>query len=465
MNSIDVIKLIETGESETVEFKSSNVPLDSIARVTAAFLNHKGGHLLIGVGRDGQVLGVKDAPELCLRITEHLNKVISPTTLWTVERVAIGSSDVVVIDVPAGSDKPYVTGGSIYFRRRDQVVPATRDEISLLIGSRVKSSLRWERQIAVGVDFNDLDYPMIKETAQRAIEAQRWQGGIDDPQSFLSSFGLTAYGGVTNAGLLLFGKQPERFLPQSRVRFIVMPSGKTGDRYLVDRIFQGNLLKIASEIPAALAGFVDTSSNFSNKDWQRKDLPQYPISALREGVMNALVHRDYSLSGPTIISVLPESLQISNPGGLPAGLTPADLKRPHVSMPRNPDIAHIFYLNGLIEILGRGTQRIVEDFRKAGVRDPKWQSSSLETTLTLFAPSASVRAEELSPRQREIMAVIHERKEVQSGELTSLLSESVTDRTVRNELQTLIRKGLLFKMGQGRSTFYTLNVEGVSSRS
>jgi ATP-dependent DNA helicase RecG len=465
MNSKDIVKLIEGGESETVEFKGPNVAPDAIARVTSAFLNQQGGHLLIGVGDDGQIVGVKEAETLCQKISNNLNNVISPSALWTVERVAIGAADVVVVDVPAGLDKPYVAAGSIYFRRGSQVVAATRDEISQLITDRVKASLRWERQIAVGVDLNDLDNQLIRETVERALQTQRWEGAIDDSESFLSSFGLSAYGAITNAGLLLFGKQPEKLLPQSRVRLVVMPEGKTGDRYESDRIFEGSLLKIASEIPGALGAHVEVLSDFTNDQWRRQDVSQYPISALREGVMNALVHRDYSLSGLTTISVLRDSLQISNPGGLPEGLTPADLKRPHPSIPRNPDIAYVFYINGLIEILGRGTQRIVEDFRKARIREPQWQSSKLETRLTLFAPQSAVSVEDLSVRQRKIMAALGERKEIRPSDLVTLLSEDVTDRTVRNDLQVLVNRGLVLKLGRGRSTSYALNADGKTSPS
>jgi len=113
-------------------------------------------------------------------------------------------------------------------------------------------------------------------------------------------------------------------------------------------------------IPSVLAAYVGgIASDFRSNKWQREDHPIYPMSALREGVLNALVHRDYNLTGSTLISIAPDSLQISNPGGLPPGLTTADLKRDHPSLPRNPDIAHILFLHGLIEKVGRGTQHII----------------------------------------------------------------------------------------------------------
>ena len=181
------------------------------------------------------------------------------------------------------------------------------------------------------------------------------------------------------------------------------------------------------------------------------------MTALREGVMNALVHRDYSSSGSITISILPDSLQISNPGGLPEGLKPADLKRDHPSVPRNPDIAHVCFLRGFIEKVGRGTQRIVEDCREARLHDPKWQSSSLETILTFFTPAsgfAQTLVEDLNDRQQKILAAIQEHKPLSANDVAKLLGGEVTDRTVRNDLQTLVNGQWLVRRGRGRSTLY-----------
>jgi ATP-dependent DNA helicase RecG len=296
-----------------------------------------------------------------------------------------------------------------------------------------------------------------------AVKSQRWQGSPNDIEGFLHALGLVSFGGVTNAALLLFGKQPSRLLPQARVRLLVLPEGKTGNQYSLDKTFDACVLQIAEQIPAALEAHAGgVASRFSEKNWQREDRSLYPITALREGVMNALVHRDYDANGSITISLLPEELQISNPGPLPNGLTPADLKRDHPSVPRNPDIAHVFFLRGLIEKIGRGTQRILEDCRKVGLRDPRWQSSGLETKLTFFAPATISRAEDLNERQQQILNLLREKKQLRAGDVAVQLGGGVTDRTVRNDLQLLVDRGWLVRRGRGRSTSY---VEGSTARS
>lgn len=458
MNLKDFQKLISKGESEHVEFQAENISPDFIAKVVCAFLNRSGGRIFLGVDGHGELVGVADAVSIIHGIKSQLPKLISPLALWTVELLRINDRNIVIVEVPEGMDKPYVLGGAIYFRRGAEIVSATCDEISLLILNRAETSQRWERQIAMGAELEDLDEKLIRETAGMAVAAERWQGDSDDVESFLHSLGLTVNGGITNAALLLFGKQPSRLLPQARVRLLVMPAGKTGNLYSVDKTFDASLLSVAGQIPAALPAHVGgVVSRFTEENWQRDDRPLYPMAALREGVMNSLVHRDYSISGSITILILPDSLQILNPGGLPDGLTPADLKRDHPSLPRNPDIAHVFFLYGLIEKIGRGTQRIVEDCRKARLRDPKWQSSSLETKLTFFTSSTGSRAEVLNERQEKILALLREKKQLRAGDLAVVLGSEVTDRTVRSDLQSLMDGGWLVRRGRGRSTSY---VEG-----
>ena len=463
MNPKELQSLIASGENEHVEFKTGNMLPEFIAREVCAFLNWGGGRVLLGVSDRGQLVGIADANSVTRRIEGQLPKLISPLALWTVEHMRVDDHDVVIIEVPEGMDKPYVAGGAIYFRRGGRSVPANRDEISELIQKRAEASQRWERQIAMGAERGDLDDKLIQETTRMAVKSERWQGSPDDIEGFLHALGLVSFGGVTNAALLLFGKQPSRLLPQARVRLLVMPEGKTGNRYSLDKTFDACVLQIAEQIPSALEAHAGgVASRFPEKNWQREDRSLYPTTALREGVMNALVHRDYGASGSITISLLPDSLQISNPGALPDGLTPADLKRDHPSVPRNPDIAHVFFLRGLIEKIGRGTQRILEDCRKVGLRDPRWQSSGLETKLTFFAPAMISRAEDLNERQQQILDLLREKKQLRAGDVAVQLGGGVTDRTVRNDLQLLVDGGWLVRRGRGRSTSY---VEGSTARS
>jgi len=452
MRAGESVGAIPKREDERVEFHAAFVP-EMIAKAVCAFLNSGGGRVFVGVGSGGEVLGIDASEATVQQVEGRLAKLVSPLARWTIERLRVDDRDVLVVGVPNGQDKPYVVGGAIYVRRGGRVVPATRDVISELIRQRADASYRWERQISPGTSVSDLDSKLVTETMRLAIEAQRWQGTPDDKEQFLSALGLITDGAVTNAGVILYGREPSRVFPQARVRIVTMPEGKTGDRYKDDRLFEGCVLDVAKQIPDALAVRVGgIESTFEGSDWQRSDRSRYPLTAIREGVMNALVHRDYSLSGSTMIAILPDSMRISNPGGLPDELRPADLKKEHASLPRNPDIAHVCFLHGLIEKIGRGTQRIVEDCRKARLPEPKWQSSKFETVLTLFA-GLQVRPGGLNERQEQILAAVKDRGQLRPKDVVRLVP-GVTDRTLRSDLQEMVDRGLLRRRGRGRSIAY-----------
>lgn len=456
MTGRDLQDLIAKGEGPRLEFRTGATQADMIAKIVCGFLNQDGGLLVLGIEDRNRVTGVADAESKLQQLQAELTSLISPNALWSGERVQFEGRDLVLIEVPDGQDKPYVVGGAIYIRREDRIVPANRDEITRLIQRRAQAGQRWERQLAVGAERADLDEQLVLQTMQLAVESQRWQGAADDIGGFLSSFGLIEQGGVTNAGVLLYGRAPSRVLPQARVRLVVMPEGKTGNRYSADKLFESSILQMARQIPEALALQAGSVESRFSDDWQRSDKPKYPATALREGIMNALVHRDYTKNGSIVISVLPDSLRISNPGGLPNHLKPSDLKKSHPSLPRNPDVAHICFLHGLIEKVGRGTQRIVEDCRKANLPQPKWRSSALETELSFFSSVSRMEGgeEELNERQRRILAAVQQAERVRPGEVAKLVGAGVTERTVRSDLQALVDLGLLRRQGRGRSTSY-----------
>lgn len=456
MNPKELEALLAMGETECLAFLGVS-DLTSVIQTVCAFLNQKGGQVLLGTDAGGPAPDISVDANYLNHLKQKLTEEISPTALWTLEEESIQGKTILVLNVPEGQDKPYVTSGAIYLRRKARTQPATRDELTNLIRHQTGSPTRWERELVSGATLDDLDIGLLKETIERAISAQRWQSDAGDVEGFLYRLGLSSEGNLTQAAILLYGKQPARLLPQARVRFLVLPEGKTGSRYEVDQTFEACLLRMASEIPAALAPYTMVESRFPSERWQREDHMRHPMTALREGIMNALVHRDYRHPGNITLTISPGSLVIANPGRLPQGLTPSDLKRDHLSCPQNPDIAHICFLHGLIEKVGRGTQRILEDCQRAHLPEPKWQSKGLETTLTFPSRSALqayLPLTELNERQARMIEALRENPKLRPTDVTALFAGKVTDRTLRTDLETLVDGGWVGRQGKGRSIFY-----------
>lgn len=375
--------IIKSGESEALEIKQ-NVRKETVAQTVCSFLNGKGGQLLIGVGDSGEIIGIKNAEKKSKELQQFLFNAIVPEPAVTVSVEEYGQKEVLSVKVWSGSKEPYVFDGSIFYRRGSQTVKASSQEISELIHNRQQFEIKWERQTVLNAELNDLDLDEINATIEAAIKNVGNKDIHKDPIEFLSHYGLFSNGSFTNAAIVLFAKNPVQFLPQCRVRLSYLQAGKTGASFTDDRVLEGNLFKNFDAIEEFFFKHLQLRRNFSNSDWQRTDDLQYPLLALREGVLNALIHRDYSnQSGSISIVISPDKLEITNFGKLELKLS--ELKKTHLSVLVNPDIAHIVFIRGYIEKIGRGTLKIIEDFKNAGLKNPVWSSDSNSVKLTFFS--------------------------------------------------------------------------------
>ena len=188
----------------------------------------------------------------------------------------------------------------------------------------------------------------------------------------------------------------------------------------------------------------------------------YPYLALREALVNAICHRDYSIVGGAVhVAIFDDRVEIISSGLLPAGITIDDLKRDHVSLPRNPTISEVFFRCGLIEKWGRGTQKIVELCLDGGYPEPRFSEQA--GNFTVLFPSGSYVpptriGHNLTERQRKILKILSGRKEWVFPEFYKLLDDSISDRAVRSELRLLNQLGIVGSRGRGKNARWWLIV-------
>lgn len=391
MKTEQLIKnLVKQGESDQLEFKEV-VKKDAVAKALCAFLNASGGTVLIGVKDDGQIVGLENAELHEAELKQFLFQAIIPEPAVTVSTETVGKKEILSIKVWEGSKPPYLFNGEIFFRKGSSTVKASSAQISKLIAERQKTEMHWERQTALGGDLDDLDDFEIRKTIQDLTRYGRGKLFSEkEVEEFLTYYSLYRDGHLTNAAIVLFAKEPARFLPQCRIRLTVFKGGKTSESYNYDKLFEGNLFRNIDEVLQFFEVNIATSSKFSDKKWHREDV-SYPKLAIREGLMNALIHRDYAdISGTVHIAFYPNRLEISNSGLLYGGYSPRDLAKNHLSVPRNPTIAHICFLRQMIEKIGRGTVMMIEDCEDKGFGKPKWTTDANATTVTF--PNITVTA-------------------------------------------------------------------------
>ncbi|MDW7659405.1 MAG: ATP-binding protein, partial [Bacillota bacterium] len=206
----------------------------------------------------------------------------------------------------------------------------------------------------------------------------------------LEDLSVARYGRLTNAGDVLFAENPASRYPQIRTKAVCFVSDKTDSAFSDMKSYEGPLVTVLEDVFRFIMRNIPVQAKFSDYSLERSDEPLYPPAAIREGLVNAFVHRDYSdFSGGISVLIYPNRLEICNSGSLPNGITPETLGTGQISILRNPDIAHVLYLRGFMEKIGRGSVMIRKACQDRNLPGPKWYSDLSGVTLTFYAPEVT----------------------------------------------------------------------------
>ena len=358
-NTFVIDNLLRQNESDVLEFKEKYSP-EVIAKNVTAMLNNRGGDILVGITDDKRVVGIDNG----VNIGKLLNKLLSeiaPSAPIDVQLVEYNGKNILMIRVWEGSQKPYSYKGTIY-----QKIGSHGKSLSKILSDRKDADINWERMPLLGADLSDLDMEEVKKTVNQLQESGA--STTNDTEEFLINNGLIQNGNITNACALLYAKNPSRFYTQCVIRLSVFSSESSSD--LVEaRNYSGNIFKNAEAIFLFFDEYYKKSIVIDAP--QRSEKWNYPRVAVREGVMNAIVHRDYSFyQGFLHIQVYPTHLDILNYGTMEPIVLYATKGILEYSMLRNPDIAYQCYYRKLIEMRGTGIMRMNDECKKLGLNPP-----------------------------------------------------------------------------------------------
>jgi ATP-dependent DNA helicase RecG len=458
MSMADTTRWIGQSESQTLEFKTT-ADDRSIAQVVCGMLNASGGVVVIGVADDGSIVGVENADVQAEEIENKVRQRISPPAAWSVINTDAQGKSVIVIDVPTGFRKPYVIDGKVFVRVGDSTRPARPDDINGLIQERIKSDENWERQPAVGLTTNDLDSAEIERTIRQAVKAGRFDASVTAAEDVLLRLNLVIDGRPIQAAVVAFGSRILPWYPQCTIRLAKF-KGMTKEEFVDQRKVSGHAFLLLDEATGFLSKHVAVRGTIEAGQLQRQDRPLYPILALREALVNAICHRDYSIAGGAIsIAIFDDRLEIASTGRLPQGLSVADLKRDHFSQPRNPLLADLFYRRGLIELWGRGTQGMIRLCVEAGCPEPQFEERAGEFVVRFLAPSFAPNRPaglELTDRQARIFGLFKANPVRTLRDVRDGIDPNLSDSTIRNDLNHLRTLGLVEAVGVGRGAFWRL---------
>ncbi|RMD64042.1 AAA family ATPase [Candidatus Parcubacteria bacterium] len=440
-------------EGETLEFKRQWT--DRALEDLAAFANTRGGTLLVGIREDGEIVGAKaddrEVQRLANLIASHLG--ITPS----IRVVELEGHPVLEIQVEPATG--LVSYGGRYLRR---VGTTNRDFAPEELARHIleRSGRTWD-SLPGEWTLDEVDLDALANFARLAQPRLPYLDP-QHPEQSLQNLELLSDGRLKNAGALLFGKRPQRLFPQAQVRIGIF----RGTEILDSHDYRGTLWEQLEDAMERFRRVLKVRFDIrveepSLEGLQRKEVWEYPLDALREALINALIHRDYTIPADIQIKIHEDQLEIWNAGELPPPLKPEDLRGPHRSVLRNPLIAQAFYFAGLIERWGTGTTRIIELCRQQGLPEPEFQNQQGGFLVTFardpYTPER-LRAMGLNERQFQAVLYVKERGSITNKEYQQLTG--VSKRTASGELSELVEKCILIKTGgqRGRGTAYRARI-------
>jgi len=461
MNLHEIEQIAASGESEVVEFKKATSQLSRVGETLCAFLNGNGGQVLIGISSDGKLVG-QHVTDSTLREMATMLARLDPPNMVDLKHIAYkDAKEILVLTAsPLVAYRPFTFEGRAYVRvgSTTSLMPPQTYQRFLL--EKAHANHRWENEPALTHQISDLDSQEILRTARLGVQAGRIPENIGDNLSdILERLGVYKNGHILNAAVVLFGTDFLPHYPQCQLR-LARFRGIDKSEFLDQNQLQGHAFYLLQEAILFLRRHLPVAGKILPDILERQDEPLFPLTALREALVNALCHRTYLNAGGAIsVAVFDDRLEVWSDGTLPFGLKPLDLKMDHQSQPRNPLITSVFYRRGLIEQWGRGTQKIVELCVKAGHPEPEFFEQA-GSVVVRFLPSGYVAptrvGHDLSDRQRQILLILAHVKELSFAEIKGNILNPPADRTLRDDFQHLKRLGLITSHGQGRGARWHL---------
>lgn len=444
-------------ETETLEFKKSTGELKEAMHSICAILNkHQYGELYFGIKNDGTVIGQVVTEESLREVSQKIKNFIEPRIYPEINKVVLDGRECIHVKF-SGDQRPYFAYNVARIRVADEDLVMSREEITILLLQSGREGNRWENLVS-NKTIDDVDEELLKKYMVHAHDAGRIAISYTDKNTVLNQLELTEGDKLLNAGKVLFS--------DDLLQDVQMAIFATNERLTFNDIqrYHGPVLKL-----------VDIAENYikSNIHWrveftgelQRTEIPEIPVDAIREALLNSFCHKDYSSGESNEVAIYKDRVEIYNPGTFPEGLEPQDyIERVERPVRRNPKIARILYYSKDIESFGTGLKRIADACESAGVRyefQKKktgfvvcfYRSEEKADKKPIEADKKPIKAE----RQEIIITYIKEKGSITNKEARELLG--LADSTTKRLLKGMVEQNLLIVEGERKARKYLLKNE------
>jgi ATP-dependent DNA helicase RecG len=382
MNLAELQERIVKGENLHTDFKERFASDRELAKDLVCFANTDGGQLVFGVTNDRRIVGVDDPDRLCAKVDDIAFQHCDPPITVVQEVLDVSEKKVVVVNIPKGDQRPYQTkSGLFYVRTTSGCRRASKEELLRLF--QATESLYYDETPLPRLTLTDLDLDALDRYLEITGQAEL----KDQPERLLTNWGLLSKGHPTIAGLVLFGREPQKHLPFAQINAARFFGADSSEEPSDRKDLTGRLLDVIDQAERFLDLHLRTPHEI--RGFEPEPKPELPKEALREAVVNAVAHRDYTVRGPIRLFIFDDRVEIHTPGKPPNTIDEGAM-RAGAHVMRNPRIYARLSDAGLVTRAGTGVRRIIRLVKEAVGRDIEIVIREFEVLLTI-------------PRKKEVL--------------------------------------------------------------
>ena len=456
MDTNQILKIIESGESQEVEFKESFHSSQDFSKLMCGFANTYGGVILIGVSNKKEIIGIRDnLDDLQQRISSAAQAVSSPI-IPSIETHKVSGHNILSIVIQQAIDNTFHSFQGVIWVR----IGSTLKKIE---GNQIVDFLRGKQILCFdeaksNAKLEDLNINKIKEYLNIRKQSDYFKS--HSTEDFLLSMKLASKNGefkIKNSALMFFAKDPIFFNPQIEIkaaRFDGIEPVKIVSHELIQSDLTESIEKSLSFVRNNLSKSIKIKA-----EAKREEKYQYPLDVIREAIVNAVAHRDYFSKDSIQIYIFSDRIEITNPGSLPKGL-PRELFGT-LSVQRNPLTYRILRDYGFVEGLGSGVPRMINSMREQGLSDPEFGIYEHFFRTTLRNKQSELKPikkyQDLNDRQMKTIEFLKKNKSIKTKVYMKI--NRVSFGTARSDINEMLKFSYIKKIGSFRGAYYVINGE------
>lgn len=447
-------------EKEDIELKSSLSLINEIIEAISGFANTKGGKIMVGVDNAGRIIGVEIGKGTIENLTNRIAQNTDPKIHPKISVKEVEGKNIIIIEVKESLDRLILAFGRPYKRVGKSTMRMGKDEYERSILEKHKDKLQFDSQICKEADLSkDIDQRKIKTYLKLREKNRKISSKIKIPiNQLLVNINAAIDKKPTNAGILFFGKSPLRFISHARLRLVRIKGVKIFGNILDRLDCDGTLWEMVDQVEDFFRKNIRLLGFRTDQSFHREDRFEYPIRALREAIINGLIHRDYSSSADVRVFIFDDRIEVVSPGPFPEGVTPKKPKH----KPVNKILSDLMYDIGYIEKYGSGIYLENELCLKNKNPKPVYEIDPIQTKVIFKSQVKDVTVVEieekilegLNERQKKAVSYTREKGAIKREEYIRInkISHTIASR----ELKDLAKKKIFRKIGRGKYLRYGL---------